>query len=130
MIARGVAMIAGGLVALTTPLWTTGARLARLVTAQPVGRAARRGDPEFAVRVARFALRVLARLPGRLWRNTCLYRSIAECLVLRHYGIGSRLEIGVDRGSDNTRPIAAHAWVSRGRERPAPFSFTRVGPVR
>jgi hypothetical protein len=56
-------------------------------------------------------LRVLAKLPGNTWRNTCLYRSVAECLALRRLGMPARLCIGVEEDGDSLDHVAAHAWV-------------------
>lgn len=70
-------------------------------------------DTETTLRIARFALRLLARLPGRTWRNTCLYRSVAECLALRRLGVPARLCLGVDR-EQAVDSVVAHAWVERG----------------
>lgn len=78
--------------------------------------------PALGVRVARALLRRLAWLPFAPWRNTCLYRSIAECLVLRRYGVPAAIRLGVrrqdveaGRASPTQRAsaasIIAHAWV-------------------
>jgi hypothetical protein len=71
-----------------------------------------------SLRYSRHALRLLAALPGGRWRNTCLYRSAAECLLFRGYGIPARLCLGVRRGAAETGggevhpcDIRAHAWV-------------------
>jgi hypothetical protein len=71
-----------------------------------------------SLRDARRALRLLAALPGRRWRNTCLYRSVAECAVLRRYGLPARVCLGVRRdavaaaaGPEHACDIRAHAWV-------------------
>src|SRR5207245_9763045 len=77
----------------------------------PLGR--RGGDPPDALRAAHRTLRVLARTRLPWWRNTCLYRALAECLVLRRYGIPCRVELGVTRPGGPTA-IGAHAWVVRG----------------
>jgi len=66
--------------------------------------------PRGGVGVANRLLRVLARLPGNRWRYTCLYRSVAECLVLRGYGVPAVVAIGVRNA---TGDIEAHAWVER-----------------
>src|SRR5207237_1359994 len=66
----------------------------------------------------------LSRAAFPVWRNTCLYRAVAECLVLRRYGVPCRLELGVARlgprgwglgAGDDEAPkrIMAHAWVVR-----------------
>jgi hypothetical protein len=68
-------------------------------------------DPAAALRAARLTLRILGRVPGTPWRNTCLFRSVAECLVLRGSGVDARLRIGV--GTEGAEVIA-HAWVVRG----------------
>ena len=111
---RPAAYAIGVAAALSVPLWLRGgtSRLADLVSAPgPLGR--RGGDPADALRAAHRTLRVLAltRLPW--WRNTCLYRALAECLVLRRYGIPCRVALGVTRPGDTTA-IGAHAWVVRG----------------
>jgi hypothetical protein len=57
---------------------------------------------------------VLARIPGGIWRTTCLYRSVAECMVLVRLGVPAVLRIGVCAGAVGHAPsIAAHAWVER-----------------
>jgi hypothetical protein len=66
--------------------------------------------PRGGVGAANRLLRLLARLPGHRWRNTCLYRSVAECLVLRGYGVPAIVKIGV---KNDTGDIEAHAWVVR-----------------
>jgi hypothetical protein len=67
--------------------------------------------PQSALRAARGVLRILGRVPLLPWRNTCLYRSVAECLVLRHCGVPCRLRIGVRRGAAASTAVEAHAWV-------------------
>jgi len=77
-------------------------------------------------------LRLLARLPGRRWRNTCLYRSIVTVLCIRSHQGAARLRIGVRASASreeglgsstgtpglltpstdpSSAPIEAHAWV-------------------
>ena len=80
---------------------------------------------DYTVRATFLALRLLARLRFPLWRNTCLYRSIAQCLVLRSYGVPCRLRIGVTApaSTGEAARIDAHAWVERldaGEPLPAP----------
>jgi len=111
---RPAAYAIGVAAALAVPLWLRGktSRLANLIrTPGPLGR--RGGDPADALRAAHRTLRVLARTRLPWWRNTCLYRALAECLVLRRYGIPCRVELGVTRPGDTTA-IGAHAWVVRG----------------
>ena len=104
------AALTGAWAALRTPLWLRGRRwttlLAPPATARP-GAAPARGS----VRAARAAVRVLAAVPGSPWRNTCLYRSVAECLVLRRYGAPAVVRIGVRSDDQAAGAIIAHAWV-------------------
>jgi hypothetical protein len=98
--------------AIVTPLWLRDSRLHKLLdgrdaTAAPVQ------DPTTAVRSAFATLRVLGRVPLLPYRNTCLYRSIAECLALPRVGISCRLRIGVQRDGPACNAIEAHAWVER-----------------
>lgn len=104
------ALATGAVAALASPWWLTSARFSRLL-ASPAPHAAAAGrNPAVAIRAAFLTLRILAWLRLSLWRNTCLYRSTAECLVLRHYGMRCHLQLGViaDSGTD---PVTAHAWV-------------------
>ena len=66
-------------------------------------------DAARSTRLALFTLRQLAHLAGAGWRATCLYRAVAECLVLRAYGYPASLMLGVRGASDE--PVTAHAWV-------------------
>jgi len=117
-LARPAAYLVGGVVALSLPLWLGGSRLAQLVRAPGEGELrSRRGHPAAALEAAHRALRVLARMRLPWWRNTCLYRALAECLVLRRYGIACRVELGVTRPGTGTA-IGAHAWVVRGHGDP------------
>jgi len=63
-----------------------------------------------AVRIAHGALARLARVRASRWRATCLHRSVAECVVLRAYGLPARVVIGVGNGAALATTIA-HAWV-------------------
>jgi hypothetical protein len=67
--------------------------------------------PDLAIRAAHRTLRYLARIPGSRWRNTCLYRSVAECVLLRAHGIAARLCIGVEPQDNSASGVGAHAWV-------------------
>ena len=108
---RPAAYAVGVAAALSVPLSLRGSGMTALVkNADPLG--PQRGDPAGAVRVALGALRLLARARLPWWRNTCLYRALAECLVLRRYGIPCRVELGVTRPGDGSA-IGAHAWVVR-----------------
>ena len=105
----GVA-VTGVWAALRVPLWLRGRRWTELLS--PPAGAAAAAPPRGAARAARGAVRVLAAVPGSPWRNTCLYRSVAECLALRRYGVPAVVRIGV-RAADGPgkQPILAHAWV-------------------
>ena len=125
-IGRPAAYAIGVAAALFVPLWLRGggSRLAELVRAPE---ALRRwgGDPADALRAAHRTLRVLGRTRLPWWRNTCLYRALAECLVLRRYGIPCRVELGVTRPGDTTA-IGAHAWVVRGDAETAPSAGSMI----
>lgn len=113
MIRTAVALGRGTWAALRAPLWLGAGRLRRLLEAPGVPAGPGR-DPHLALRAARGMVRLLSAPPRSPWRNTCLYRSVAECLVLRDYGLDARICIGV---RDAPGPLArgaiiAHAWVS------------------
>ena len=112
------------------PYWLRGARLAGLM--QRNGTAARRrvAHADLAIRGAHYALRLLGRARFLPWRNTCLFRSVAECLVLRHYGIPCRLSIGVQDRQPPAGAIAAHAWVVRADREAAPVSLATLARCR
>jgi hypothetical protein len=97
--------------ALRVPLWLRGRRWTELLS-PPAQAAYGAALPRGAARAARGAVKVLAAVPGSPWRNTCLYRSVAECLALRRYGVPAVVRIGV-RAADapGSGPILAHAWV-------------------
>lgn len=69
----------------------------------------------FGARAAHGAVARLARGAPARWRNSCLYRSVAECLVLRGIGLPARVVIGVGSGPSTAdpadAPVIAHAWV-------------------
>lgn len=103
----------GALAAYRTAAWIESPRFAQLLDL-PVGApAVPRPEPDAALRAARRTLRLLARLPGHRWRTSCLYESVAECLVLRQSGVPAAVCIGVKRGTDGRPGIEAHAWVAR-----------------
>ena len=66
-------------------------------------------DVRRAVTVSHWLLGVLARVWPARWRSTCLYRSVAECLVLRALGHPARVVVGV--GTDGPEGVLAQAWV-------------------
>lgn len=67
-------------------------------------------DARRAVLMSHRMLGTFARLRPARWRSTCLYRSVAECLVLRALGLPARVVIGV--GADaGDHGVMAHAWV-------------------
>jgi hypothetical protein len=96
--------------AVRTPAWLRDERLRRLVDGVEQSIPPQL-VPHHALRAARVTLRALGRAPLLPWRNTCLFRSIAECLVLRRFGIACRLRVGVRHAGDVSTAIEAHAWV-------------------
>ncbi len=67
---------------------------------------------ERVVRAALRMLRLLARVAPSRWRDSCLYRSAIECVILRALGHPAVVRLGVlaagrTRGAD----VEAHAWV-------------------
>jgi hypothetical protein len=96
--------------ALRAPLWLRGRRWTELL-APPADAASGAAPAPGAERAARGAVRLLAAVPGSPWRNTCLYRSVAECLALRRYGVPAVVRIGVRSAEGAATPIIAHAWV-------------------
>ena len=109
--ARLSAYVIGAATALAVPVRLRGGGIATLLRYPGPLPPARR-NPTDALRAALRMLQLLARARLPWWRNTCLYRSLAECLVLRRYGITCRVELGVTRTDGNE--IGAHAWVVRG----------------
>jgi hypothetical protein len=81
-----------------------------LAPPRPAARRAPRRETMRAVTVSRFVLHRLSRLRPARWRWTCLYRSVAECLVLRTLGYPARVVIGVG-ANDDALGVKAHAWV-------------------
>ena len=104
---------AGVRAALAAPEWVASKRLGELLALPAGAPAVPQAEPERALRAARGALRLLSRLPGGRWRTSCLYESVAECLVLRRAGIAAAVCIGVKREADGSAGLAAHAWVAR-----------------
>jgi Transglutaminase-like superfamily len=103
------ALLTGAWCALRAPLWLRGRRWTELLTPPAGARAGAAPPPRGVVRASRAGVRLLAALPRSPWRNTCLYRSVAECLALRRYGVPAVVRIGVRSGGDEG--ILAHAWV-------------------
>jgi hypothetical protein len=110
-----LALLAAVRAAAEAPLWLREPRLGALLRPAGVAPGGAPGDrAERAVVHSRRVLALLARLPRSPWRNTCLFRSAAECLVLRRHGIDAHVEIGVRRDGDSVDGVAAHAWVVAG----------------
>ncbi len=103
----------GALAAYRTAAWIESPRFAELLDLPADSPAVPRPEPQGALRTARRTLRLLARIPGHRWRSSCLYESVAECLVLRQAGVPAAVCIGVKRGADGKPGIEAHAWVAR-----------------
>ncbi len=125
-IARGLAAAMGA------PLAVRGRALDALLTppgsATPAPNRTTAAVARRATAAAFAALRTLQRLPG--WRNTCLYRAAAECLVLRGLGMPATLRLGVARVGG---AVAAHAWVDcpgyrcRATDGGEPDAYTVLG---
>lgn len=83
-----------------------------------------------SVKVAHRTIRLLSMIPRSPVRATCLYRSVAECLVLRHYGVRHRLRVGARRDAAAATGVHAHAWVEReaqsGSDDFTPFERTEA----
>jgi hypothetical protein len=103
----------GARTALGLPLRLRKGRLEELMSEAPPA-APGLEEVETALRVGLALLAYLARLRTPFWRNTCLYRSILECVLLRRSGRAAVVRIGVRQGDDVTGAIAAHAWVEVG----------------
>jgi hypothetical protein len=104
------ARLAGARAALALPLHLRRAGL-RSRRAAPPPAAVTAADAGAALRVGMAVLARLARLRLPLWKNTCLYRSVLECVLLRGYGRAAVLRIGVAGAGVPSRSFAAHAWV-------------------
>lgn len=107
------AALTGAWSALRVPLWLRGDRWQELLVPPAPAARAEAQPPRGTVRAAMYGIRLLAAVPGSPWRNTCLYRSVAECLALRRYGVPAVVRIGVRAGEGGETPIVAHAWVVR-----------------
>lgn len=100
---------AGAWAALRAPLWLRPDRLPELLAIPTLDPRQPRSEPSAeSIRAARAILRRLGKLPGGLWRGTCLYRSVAEVLIRRASGEPARLQVGARRSGEG---IGAHAWV-------------------
>ncbi|GBD33051.1 hypothetical protein HRbin33_02030 [bacterium HR33] len=109
------AILLGLAAAAASPYWLTADRMTLLICCcSRTGGSRPEAAPAMrSIRVAMFALRLLARVPGGLWKNTCLYRAVTQCVVLRHYGFRCRVQIGVRRtGNASQDTVSAHAWVA------------------
>lgn len=109
---------AGARAAVNAPAWIAADRLAELLTLPADTPSVPHLEPHAALRAARRTLRLLSWLPGERWRTSCLYESVAECLVLRRSGVPAAVCIGVKREGDGApgnavRGLSAHAWVAR-----------------
>ncbi len=112
MLGRAAGAAAGVVAALRSPRWLRRDKLIQLMSDPAPIRATGLDRAPHAVRAAHATLRLLGRVAFPVWRNTCLYRAVAECLALRRYGIPCRLELGVGRPDEPGR-VTAHAWVAR-----------------
>lgn len=146
------AALRGVAAALLSARWVRGRRFGRMLRYPEAGGSTPAGDlgrsasepaadrsdaaGTLEARAAESALRVLERLPLSPWRSTCLYRSVARCLLLRWRGVAARVRLGARRPDDGSRALAAHAWVEvEGEaaavpERPAHTPFRGAGKLR
>lgn len=95
--------------ALRAPLWVSGRRLRSALEADATpDSTALQADPdlELALRIANAAVRHLSKTRTS-WRNTCLYRSMAQYLVLKDFGKSAAIRIGVQ----DPHEMKAHSWV-------------------
>ncbi|HUQ47921.1 MAG TPA: lasso peptide biosynthesis B2 protein [Gemmatimonadaceae bacterium] len=98
--------------ALRAPQWVSGARLRSALEAEAEPDTQRLSADEelvLALRVANGAVRHLSRT-HTAWRNTCLYRSMAQYLVLKDFGKSAAIRIGV-QGPESEEALKAHSWV-------------------
>lgn len=114
---RPVCIIVGALAALRAPRWIEQQKLTTLLAGWS-GMEQPDESAQCALRWSYRAVRVLARLPGGYWKYTCLYRSVAGALVLRHFGVASRLHIGA---RSEAGEIKAHAWLNLPDGAPQPY---------
>lgn len=102
--------LAGVRAAYQSAAWLAGDGWKQLVRLEP-GSTPPSADMVEAIRpVFRTTVRtlgLLSRIPGGNWQRTCLFRCVAVTLVLRRYGIPSRLCIG----ATSDQEVKAHAWV-------------------
>ena|SRR2546425_5455688 len=129
MLGRAVSAAAGVAAALGSPLWLRRSRLVQLMGEPDPALTARADRARDAVRAAHRTLRLLGRAGFPVWRNTCLYRAVAECLVLRRYGIPCRLELGIGK-HDEPGMVKAHAWVVRADGAEAATSSPALAVLR
>jgi Transglutaminase-like superfamily len=113
--------------ALDAPEWVVSKRLGELLALPAAAAGVPHPEPDRALLAARRTLRVLAHLPGGRWRTSCLYESVAECLVLRRAGIPAAVCIGVKREADGSPGLAAHAWVARNETDTRFHGFSTLG---
>jgi hypothetical protein len=74
---------------------------------QDAGRGA--PDPELLRRIGYAVGAAAANVP---WRSDCFPQSIAGWMLLKHYGYGSTIHLGVERVGDSD--LAGHAWLTCG----------------
>ena len=103
----------GGMVALATPVLLRPRGLRAMVAGSGRLGTGAREWPRDALLGADTMLRLLGRLPipGRPWRNSCLYRSASACAILRRHGYAAVLRLGVRQSGTSVAGIDAHAWV-------------------
>lgn len=108
------AALVGMSAAIRAPFWISGSRFKSALEAQVDADNKRvHTDPGLvvALRIANGSIRQLART-HTAWRNTCLYRSAAQYLVLKDFGRPAAIRIGVKDGVHKDEgDVLAHSWV-------------------
>jgi hypothetical protein len=97
--------------AVRSPLWVEGDRFRSALEADVDETISASVDPDLvlALKIANGAIRHLSRT-RTAWKNTCLYRSMAQYLVLRDFGKSAAIRVGV-QGPESEARIKAHSWV-------------------
>lgn len=106
-----LALLLGAATAVSLPLDLSRGRLQRWMAEPAASPRAPLRDVEGATRAGLATLRLLARLRLPLWKNTCLFRSILRCRLLRLAGRPAVLRIGAARPEGPAGELSLHAWV-------------------
>lgn len=99
----------GAALAVALPRYTKSRWLLTLMEHTEIPPQRVRNDPQRAIDSGLFVLRHLSRLRTPFWRNTCLYRSVLQTVLLRRAGRSAVLRLGAAKGPSGS--TVAHAWV-------------------